>query len=133
MVQRRDQGPALQENPPFPKKRGIYYEFHTPSVRRQRKNLPIEVKFSRRVVEGADPYNTNSIRRAENSDLSSEPNGVIRPPGHQNALAPGPARYAERKPATSRESPKDVIRQPDHQNELSPATGRNVKNFQKLC
>ena len=36
-------------------------------------------------------FSTNSIRRAEASDQSREPNGVIRPPGHQNALAPGPA------------------------------------------
>ena len=30
--------------------------FHTPGGRWQRKNEPIEVKFSRRVVEDADPY-----------------------------------------------------------------------------
>jgi hypothetical protein len=32
-----------------------YSEFHTPGGRWQRENLPIEVKFSRRVVEDADP------------------------------------------------------------------------------
>ena len=53
------------------------------------------------------PYKgfSNSIRRADHSDQSSGPNGLIRPPGHQNELAPGPARYAERKLATSRVSP----------------------------
>ena len=30
----------------------------TQSVHQQRENLPIEVKFSRRVVEDADPYDT---------------------------------------------------------------------------
>ena len=66
----------------------------TPSVHRQRENLPIEVKFSRRVVEDADPYNTNSIRRAEASDQSSEPNGVIQPPGPQNELSAATRRRA---------------------------------------
>ena len=37
------------------------------------------------------PYAPNSIRRAETSDQSSGPNGVIRPPACQNELAPGPA------------------------------------------
>ena len=34
----------------------LHSEFHAPGGRWQRKNLPIEVKFSRRVVEDADPY-----------------------------------------------------------------------------
>ena len=109
MVRRCCLTPPYIKNPPFPEKRGIHNAFHTPGGYWQRKILPIEVKFSRRVVEDADPYNTNSIRRAEASDQSRRPNGVIRPPGHQNEMAPGPARYAERKLATSRASPKDVI------------------------
>ena len=39
----------------------------------------------------ARPTGTNSIRRAENSDQSRGPNGVIQPPTCQNELAPGPA------------------------------------------
>ncbi len=50
------------------------------------------------VIEGI--YNWwNSIRRADHSDQSREPNGVILPPANQNALAPATGR------ATSRESP----------------------------
>ena len=71
----------------------------------------------------------DSIRRAETSDQSRGPNGLIQPPACQNELAPGPAgrpvgrfslalrlaqpsrpefapgqaRYAERKLATGRE------------------------------
>ena len=37
------------------------------------------------------PHVPNSIRRAETSDRSSGPNGVIQPPACQNELAPGPA------------------------------------------
>ena len=37
------------------------------------------------------PYSPNSIRRAENSDQSRGPNGVIQPPARQNELSPGTA------------------------------------------
>ena len=40
---------------------------------------------------GAFPAVCDPIRRAENSDQSRRPNGVIQPPGYQNELAPGPA------------------------------------------
>ena len=70
------------------------------------------------------PYCTNSIRRAGTSDRSSGPNDLILSPDHQNELAPGPARYAERKLATGRASPKDVVPPPDYQNELDPGPAR---------
>ena len=56
-----------------------------------------------RVCPGPCP--ANSIRRADHSDQSSGPNGLISPPAFRNELAPGPARYAERIIATSRAGP----------------------------
>ena len=47
--------------------------------------------YSNRDVVGAVPYSLNSIRRADHSDQSSGPNGLIRPPAFQNELSPGTA------------------------------------------
>ncbi len=62
------------------------------------------------------------LRRAETSDQSRVPNGVVPPLACRNELAPGPARYAERKLATSRVTPNGVIRLLAHQNELAART-----------
>ena len=66
--------------------------------------------------------NESRIPYAERKLATSRasPKDDIRPPYHQNELAPGPARYAERIIATSRASPKDVIRPPGYQNVLAP-------------
>ena len=85
--------PTLQKNPPVPRNRGSddsLVRLNTPSGNQR----PVEhaqwsdstTRPSERICSGPCP-----VRRADTSDQSSTPNGLIQLPDYQNALAVGPA------------------------------------------
>ena len=80
-----------------------YIEFHTPLP------PPLGEVAERSEVGGGVPAKTGSVTNRHPHCGSSGPNGLIQPPANQDEWAPGPARYAEREPATGRAVPNGPI------------------------